>query len=208
MKTVLHCVASLFLLMGAARAGTVTVQFTGNVDNVFEDDAFGDIAPGDQILGSFRFDTSAPDLIPNDPAAASYRFAAPFGLDVTIGSHAFTASALLNIAIFNGSADQYAVLAGNESGNLDVEIFLQDSSGTALSDDHLPSTVPLLDAFDLREFQFVDQSSDGLVELDGTITSMTDPPTPTPEPSQCLLVLMISAGLVAIERRRRARASR
>jgi hypothetical protein len=207
MKTILFCAASLFLLMGAARADTLTFQFTGNVADVF-DDIFGDIAAGDPIHGSFRFDTSAPDLIPGDSTVASYRFTAPFGLDLTIGSHDFTASALLNIAIFNGSVDQYAVSANNDSGNLDFAMFLQDSSGTALNDDHLPSTVPLVDSFDLREFQFVDQTSDGLVEMDGTITSMTDPPAPVPEPSEGVLLLMVSIILGVVARRRLAHSSR
>jgi hypothetical protein len=194
-------------LAGWARADTLIFQFTGNVGDVFENDIFGDIAAGDLIQGSFRFDSTAPDLVPADPSTGSYNFNAPFGMDVTIGAHLFSASGLLNIGVFNGAVDQYAVQGVNDSGTLDMEMFLMDSGGTAFSDDHLPLAVPSLSSFDVRSFQFADQLNEGAIALDGTISAFSDP-VATPEPSEWAALLLASLAMVVATRRRAMRAGR
>jgi len=180
------------LLAGSAHADPVTFQFSGNVTDVLADDGFG-ITSGDAIRGTFSFDPSAADLVPGDPTIGIYEFSAPFGMDVVAGGHDFNASGLLSIGIAVGSVDLYTVTAVGDSGNLDLQLFLQDSSGGVFPSDHLPSTPPSLNSFDLRDFHLIDQLTDGQVQLDGHVTSLTDPIAATPEPSQEALVL---AGLI------------
>jgi len=186
--------SSFFLLAGLAHADPVTFQFSGSVTDVLADDVFG-IAAGDAFQGIFTFDPSAADLVPDDPATGIYQFSAPFGMDVVAGGHDFSADGLLSIGILNGSADLYAVSAVSDSGNLDLQLFLEDSSGNVFNSDHLPSIPPSLNTFDVRDFHLIDQLADGQVQLDGHITSLTDPIAATPEPSQEALVL---AGLIVL----------
>jgi hypothetical protein len=200
-KLLTVCYSSFFLLAGLAYAEPVTFQFSGSVTNVQADDVFG-IAAGDAIQGTFSFDPSAADLLPDDPTTGVYQFSAPFGMDVVAGGHDFNASGLLSIGILNGSVDLYTVTAVGDSGNLDMQLFLQDSSGAVFTSDRLTSAPPSLDSFDLREFQLIDQLTDGQVQLDGQITSLTDPIAATPEPSQSAVVLAGVIILLALLKRR------
>ena len=118
----------------------------------------------------------------------------------------------------NGSVDLYAVTAVSDSGNLDMQLFLQDSSGNAFSSDHLPSIPPSLASFDLRDFHLIDQLTDGQVQLDGHISSLTDPIASTPEPSlgapflAAIMILLIWSDLsraeIFLSRRSRSGAMR
>jgi len=188
MKKLLTICSSLVLLVGLAHADPITFRFSGNVTDVQANDGFG-IAPGDAIQGTFNFDPTAADLLPDDPATGIYQFTAPFGMDVLIGGDDFKASGLLSIGILDSSVDIYSVSAVSDSGNLDLQLFLEDSSGSALNSDHLPLTPPSLDGFDFRDFHLIDELADGQVQLDGSILSLTDPIAATPEPSEVGLAL-------------------
>jgi hypothetical protein len=187
----ISCLFSLFLLGGSAFADGLTFQFSGRVTDV-SDDVFS-IAIGDAFQGTFTFDASAVDLDPDDPTTGIYQFTAPFGMDVVADGHDFNASGLLTIGILDGSVDLYAVSAVSDSGDLDMQLSLQDSSGSVFSSDQLPSIPPSLGSFDARDFHLIDQLAGGQVQFDGHIASLTDPVAATPEPSNYVLVL---AGLI------------
>jgi hypothetical protein len=86
--------SSFFLLPGLAQADPITFQFSGNVTDV-ADGGIG-ITSSDAILGTFNFDPSTADLVPDDPTTGVYQFSAPFGMDVVAGGHDFSADGLLS----------------------------------------------------------------------------------------------------------------
>jgi len=182
----LYGVLLSFLFLGSANATVLTFTFAGNLTQVPLDEVFGDLAPGDGFVGSFSFDTSAADLIPADPATGSFAWSAPFGMNVDIGAHNFTTSGSLSIGVLNSLVDQYTILATSASGDLTLELFLQDSTGSAFSNDSLPSSLQLAD-FDQREFHLNGTFDSGQVQADGQVTTLTVPNAP--EPSTAALAL-------------------
>lgn len=196
----LCCIASFFILLSSANASTINISFSGNVTQVPLDEAFGDIAFGDPIQGTFSFDSSAADLIPADPAVGSYTFTAPFGMTVTIGAHNFVTTGLLNIGILNSFVDQFTVLAMSASGDLTLELFLQDNTGTAFANDHLPSALPPLSDFAQKDFHLDALTPGGEVQVDGQVG--TSAAQGIPEPSSTASVLTGSLVLLALARRK------
>jgi hypothetical protein len=195
------CVACFFALLSSANADIVTFQFSGNVTQVPLDEVFGDIAPGDPIRGSYRFDTSATDLIPADLATGSFTFAAPFGMTATIGAHDFNAFGSLNIGILNSFVDQYTVLALSSSGDLSLELFLQDNTGGAFTNDHLPLTERFSDSFTQQDFHLDATLAGGEIQVDGQLSAPNAQVVPEPR-----LVGLVMAGpiilLTVVARRR------
>jgi hypothetical protein len=174
------CVTALFLLARSASASVVTFDFFGTVSQVPVDDVFGDIADGTAFSGTFSFDTSTPDLLPGDPSTGSYSIGAPADMTVQIGSHMFNASDSLFIGVLNSFVDQYSVLAGGLFGDLTLELFLQDSSGTAFASDALPLSPPPLDSFAQKDFHLDAMVSGGELQVDGQLTALTGQTVPEP----------------------------
>jgi hypothetical protein len=193
------CVISLFVLLSSANAAVLTFQFSGNVTQVPLDEVFGDLNPGDLIQGTFSFDTSATDAVPADPSIGSYTSSAPLGMDVTIGTHNFKTSGGLNIGILNGVVDQYTVLATSASGDLTLELFLQDNTGSAFSNDHLPLTPPALTDFAQRDFHLIATLAGGEVQADGQLGATA---VATPEPPTAGFILAGSIFLLPAVRKR------
>jgi len=185
-------VAFLLLAIGSAHAATL-VDFTGSVSQVPIDELFGDIHFGDTIQGSFSFDGTAADLLPADPATGVYSFNSPFGMTVTIAGHSFDATGSLIIAVVNGFIDQYTVLANSAAGDLTLELFFQDNSGTALSDDHLPLSLPTATQ---RDFHLDLLGSDGETQIDGQIDGRAAQVVPEPGSAVLMLGGLIAAALV------------
>jgi len=196
----ISCVASLFALLSSANADIVTFQFSGNVTQVPLDDVFGDIAFGDAIRGSYFFDTAAIDLVP-DPAIGSFTFSAPFGMAATIGVHDFRAFGSLNIGILNSFVDQYTVLARNASGDLTMELFLQDNTGSVFTNDQLPLAFPPLDSFAQKDFHLNARLAGREIQVDGPLGAPDA--QVVPEPSLVGPVLAGSIILLVLARRRR-----
>ena len=190
----------LFSLLASANASIVTFQFAGNVTQVPIDEAFGDIDFGDAIQGSFSFDTTAADLIPGDPTTGSYNFASPLGMNVSIGLHDFDAHGSLNIGIVNSFVDQFTVLATNADQSLTLELFLQDSTGGVFANDHLPSTVQQLAAFQQRDFHLNAIFAAGEVQVDGQLTAVSAVATPEPTSQGPMLAAFLFLAL-ALRRR-------
>ena len=184
-------IASIVWLGIPAKADVVTFDFAGVVTQVPVDEAFGDLAASDPIQGSFRFDTSASDLIPMDPATGSYSFSTPFGMTAAVGAHEFDALGSLNIGILNSFVDQYSVLATSASGDLTLELLLQDNTGEAFGNDHLPATPPPLVDFSEKDFHLIAMFNGQDVQTDGQLSGFTD--QVVPEPS---LIVPVLAGMV------------
>lgn len=169
------------LLSVPASASPITVQFTGTVTQVPIDDVYGNIAAGSMFEGSYSFNSTAVDLIPGDPASGSYQsLGVPFEMLVAIGGHVFTASDSVNIGIFNSFIDQYTVLALGASGDLTLELFLQDNAATVFANDGLPMTAPLLGAFAIRDFHLHQIAAGGEAQVDGQVTSLSVSAVPEP----------------------------
>jgi hypothetical protein len=192
--------ALLFLLTCSAHATPITFQFSGTLSQVPVDEVFGDINAGDEIQGSYTFDSSAMDLVP-DSKVGSFTATAPFGMQVTIGSHNFAAQGSLNIGVLNASVDQYTVLAQSSAGDISLELFLQDNTGAVFSNDQLPITPPELASFAERDFHLDAVFEDQEVQADGQINSLVA----APEPDPATLVLGGSLVLLGIARWKRRR---
>jgi hypothetical protein len=196
----IFCVVSLFVLLSSANADIVTFQFSGNVTQVPLDDVFGDIAAGDAIRGSYQFDSTAADLVPG-LAIGSFTFSAPFGMAATIGAHDFRAFGSLNIGTLDSFVDQYTVLASNASGDLTMELFLQDNTGSVFTNDHLPLAFPPLEGFAQKDFHLNARLGGREIQLDGLLGAPDAQVVPEPR-----LVGLVLAGsfilLVVVARRR------
>ena len=184
MKTILTagCTAMLLAMAGPARADSVTFQFSGTVTQVSADPVFGDITFGEAFTGSLSFDSTATDLIPDDPTVGSYAFSSPFGMSVRVGSHGFYAFGSLNIEILNSAVDQYTAFASSQAGDLNMSLFLLDDTGTALDDDHLPPGMPTFNSFAERDFQLSGFLNGGGIQIDGEISAPSLQAVPEPRP--------------------------
>jgi hypothetical protein len=191
--------ALLFLLTCSVRATPITFQFSGTVRQVPVDEVFGDINEADDIQGSYTFDSSAMDLVP-DIAVGSFTSPAPFGMQVTIGNHYFAAQGLLNIGVLNASVDQYTVLAQSAAGDISLELFLQDNTGTVFANDHLPTTPPQLASFAEKDFHLDAFFADREVQADGQINSLFAAPEPDPA-TLVLGGLLVLLGMASRKRR-------
>lgn len=194
----IYCVVSLFLLISSANAAILSFQFSGNVTQVPLDDVFGDIAVGDTIRGSYSFDTSAVDLLPADATIGSFTWAAPFGMTVAVGTHNFRTSGSLNIGILDSFVDQYTVLALSATGDLALELLLQDNMSGVFTDDRLPLISPLLADFAQKDFHLHALLPGGEIQVDGQLST----PQTVPEPSLTGSLLMGSLLAVLACRKR------
>ena len=192
------------LLAGAMRAGPITFQFTGTVTQVPVDEVFGDIDFGQNISGSYTFESTSIDGDSGDPATGSYRAPSgdPYSFNVTVGGHSFSTNFLLGIGVFNAAVDQYTVLAEDSGAAETFSIFLQNPTGTVFSNDSLPLSAPPLKAFSpsLVAFQMDVNTVDGEVQVDGTIDSLSS--AAVPEPSTFTL-LAAGCAVLWIARRRK-----
>jgi hypothetical protein len=177
----------------------LTFEFSGVVTQVPLDEVFGDLAFGDAVEGKFRFDASAMDVVAH-PAIGSYSWSAPFGMTFTLGVHDFDATGQLHIGVFNSFVDQYTVSATSASGEIEMELFFQDNSGSVFSDDSLPLVLPPLAQFDQADFHFRAMFAGGEVQVDG---QLIDPVVqPVPEPSSAALLLSAAIPFALAVRRR------
>ncbi len=191
------CIISFLGLLGSANAA-ITFDFSGTVTQVGVDEVFGDIAFGDPFHGSFSFDPFAPTLIPGNATTASYRSNSPLGMTVSIDGHAFSVSDGLNIGIINsGLLDQYTVLAQSFNGDLSLELFLQDNTSNALTNDQLPAAAPSLAAFAQRDFHLSAVLGGGQIQVDGQLGTLAAQAVPEPDSVgpflACAIVLLALA---------------
>lgn len=194
-KTILLCfwMAPLFVLASPAYSDAITFQFSGSVTQVPVDDVFGDIGLGETFHGTLSFDSAAVDQLPGDPTIGSYSFSSPFGMTVSVGAHDFEASGFLNIEVLNSFVDQYTVSATSGTGDLNLQMFLLDNTGSAFADDHLPLNSLPLAGFAERDFQLDGLFGGGEIQLDGEIGAPST--EAVPEPSS---IILLATALIAI----------
>jgi hypothetical protein len=198
MTNKLALIVGLMSCASLLHAAPITLQFTGIVTQVPIDDIYGDIAAGNLFNGSFTFESTATDLIPADPATASYLSSGvPYSMTVSLAGHTFTAADSVSIGVFNSFLDQYTVLALGSGAGVTLELFLQDNSGTVFADDSLPLLLPLLSSLTIADFHFHEVVGGAEVQVDGQLTSFTS----VPEPSTGLSIFAGALGLWAILRR-------
>lgn len=204
----LAVIAFAFALADAApaQATPITFGFTGLVTQVPADDPAGGVTVGSAISGQYTFDSAAVDGIAN-PAQASYLSSGPgFGLSVQIGANTYEVSGSLYVNVSNGvlAVDQYGVLADDFTA-LSISLLLEDWSAAVFGSDALPTIVPSLGSFVMRDFHLVDSSA-GDVQIDGTIETLTclqgcGGGSSIPEPGTLTLA---GVGLLAAALRRRS----
>jgi hypothetical protein len=196
----ISCVFGLFALLKPAHGAVLTFEFSGGVTQVPLDDIFGDIAVGGLIRGTYSFDPSAVDQAPADPSTGSFTWSAPFGMSVAIGAHHFNTSGLLSIGIFNSFVDQYTVLAVSGTGDVALELFLQDNTGSIFSNDRLPGTAPPLGSFGLRDFHLQASFAGGEIQVDGQLDALAARTVPEAPP-----IILVAAGSILLVLARRKR---
>ncbi len=195
-----------------AAAIPIIFGFTGSVTDVPLDEVGLDLGLGTEIEGSYTFESTAADLI-GSASSASYQVGGPpYGLTVDIGGNVFRTSDGLAVNLFDAFVDQYGVLACSLdlscSGDLSVEIFLQDDSGAVLGSDLLPLTPPDLTSFATRDFHLYALVDGRELQISGTIDSLVCTAgcaTAAPEPGALVLVGTGWGVLAFVGRHRRAR---
>jgi hypothetical protein len=180
---------------GVARAVPLTFQYLGSITQVPIDDLYGDIPDGSPVQFSYTFDSAALDQIPDGSSASYVSSGMPFMMTLTLPGHIFSADSV-QIGVFNSLVDQYTVYATGAGGNLTIELFLQDNSGTLFANDNLPLTAPSLAAFTIKDFHFREVDADGReTQFDGQLSGIAEVPEP------CTWVVLLSGIGVLIARK-------
>ncbi len=202
------------LLASAALACCLPAQatpFTLNFEGVVTDANFdpfdplgGAVHAGSTLYSYLNSDSAAADAAAG-PNLGSYTVSGgTYGFAGVIDGIVFPVMRTVNISVFDGplgGPDQYTVFAseGVQDGLSDyfsLSILLQDDSGTAITGDALPTTLPDSARFGTRTFNFFGQYTnvDGVFvqyEVQGLIT----PATPVSSPGT--LALLAAAGAAA-----------
>lgn len=142
--------------------GLVTIKIDAKVDQVTDPYNLlnGIIHVNDTITGKYTYDPLAEDAYPNVPDVGIYLMnSSPCGFEVKTGGLVFKTNKTnpndINLCIeilnnYSDNGDIYAVLCGNilplSNGMLVDEMYwvLIDQNATALSDETLPTTAPIL----------------------------------------------------------------
>jgi hypothetical protein len=183
-----------------ATAASITFNFTGAVTSV-PGSLNPPFPPATLLSGSYTFDSLTGDSKPN-PNRGLYNGTIQ-ALTVNLGSYTWTLgnSGANFIEIRNQSNDRYtmqAPLTGsgvNGFSPLSFRIELNDPSGSAFTNDLLPTTPPSLGNFTTKIWRvvFEDEDGDGRARIRGTINSLSLTAVPLPA-----AVILFATGLVAL----------
>lgn len=142
-----------------ATAGRVVVHFTGTVSSI--DDpvgVFSAFSVGDPVSGEYAYDASTQDR-DSDPAHGDYVMSTPLNrLVTTVGATEFTPTE--TSALFVDVTNNATVPSGGDAFTLQISVvnppgcaatgsylIFRDESGTAISNDALPTLAPDFVAF-------------------------------------------------------------
>jgi hypothetical protein len=101
----------------------------------------------------------------------------------------------------NSFVDQFTVLATNADESLTLELIFQDNTGSAFTNDHLPTTTDQLAGFLQKDFHLDAIMSGGEVQVDGQVTRLSTNAVPEVAPKGLTAAsLLVFLGL-AIYRR-------
>src|SRR5262245_50784699 len=202
------------LLVALAAAPAVQAELIGfTIGGRFTDVEGLGLAVGDRFTARYTFESTQTDVLPTpggDYLIASYRLLVPaLGIDV-VGTG--------SIGVRNDElgTDQYAValdivpfIVINDILIFDVQISLQDLTGSVFGDESLPLVPPSLAAFDTHQFELRGSSVTNCAVVVcfnfGIIDVFAAPAPATPA---VLLVALAALLLVRLPQRRRCRPAR
>jgi hypothetical protein len=173
----------LFLLSGGiTQAVPITYEFTGTVDSVYEpsNDFGGAVHVGDPFVVKYTFDTSTPDLLPDNPDQGWYE-----GPTASLELPSVTYVSTSGLYVYP-TPSPTTVLTFWTPMNDDQPRIFANFSGVTLSGDQLP-----IGWVGSIGYLTVKAAGNSTGQFSGTII---------PEPSVLALIL---AGLSSITRRRR-----
>lgn len=183
-----------------ASAVPITFSFTGSVT----DDPFGASSFGAPISGSFSFNSTAVDSIPGVSTGSYLSNGSPYRFDANVDGIAYSVvgSTTVNTANNIVGGDQYGVIG--VGAGLTLELFLQDSTGTALSSDALLLLPPPLAGFSFRQFRLFSEDAQflGSVSSLACITGCSVRAVPEPD---TVFLLAIAAAVATLKLRRSRR---
>jgi hypothetical protein len=209
-------VAGLIVLLagGVAHGALVTIGITGNVTFVADPAGVldGQINAGYIITGSYMYDSSTTDTNPSS-AIGDYQFnTSPFGISLNIGGLLFASNPadvdfLIKVSNDYNSKDSFLLSSANNlplpiGGGVTVAPIrwqLEDDTGTALNNDALPLTAPMLEDWQsVNALSITCRSSAGGARIEGTITDAYL----IPEPASAV-VLSLGSLFIGLRRKRR-----
>ena len=181
-----------------ATAALVTFNFTGTVSNVGNklNTNPATFSTGQAVSGSYTFNSATVDSVGGGHVGLYNNTIS--NLVVHIGSYTATLGAGSNFIEVDNKAtfDRYTLQAPvtgslvNGRSPSFFEIKLNDTSHTAFSNDHLPTSPPSLGSFTTETFRLV-FTGQGAATVSGVLTSLTAVPLPA-------AVILFGAGLVAL----------
>jgi len=136
---------------------TAEIAYIGDLDGLLN----GQLGVGDILSGSYIYDSATPDSQPSAPAVGDYwHYSSPYGISLSGGGFTFQTDPdnvefIVEIVNNNPYDDGYLLLSYNNLPLYDnvsvghISWQLDDSTGTALSSDALPTTPPVLEDWDL-----------------------------------------------------------
>lgn len=205
--------ASILLVLtfgSVSQAAIVTLSFSGQITqaNFYAADPFsGAITVGTPFTGTYTFDTDTPDSSPLVAGYSRYLHSGPpYGINAQIGGFSGTSennATSLNYRIITDPAHVHDIQASNVTfGGVNaylMQIFLRDTTLTALSDTNLSSDPPNLSDYQTKNFFLGIGSSSS---ADATFTGEVYSISAVPVPAAAWLFGSALLGLVGMGRRR------
>lgn len=189
----------LLAASSAASASTITIAFSGTIEEIGPDVASGFTA-GDPFSGSIQFDGATPDS--NASAILGDYSGAISAMSFDFGGYLATAT-FGQVSVRNDSNDSFNAVTFNGIGAqvnglslVSLSLSLVDSAGATFASDAIPASLSLSDFFFAK----------GAIEFEGgtarrvrgSISSLT---YTVPEPGALVLLALGGAALAALRRR-------
>ncbi len=199
-------IAILVLLPACAQAVPITIEINGEV-TTFSDGTglLNTIHVGSIFSGIYTYDSTT-----DDSGDGHHLHSSPYGISLSLGGYEFKTAPthvnqfdmwMINDGVENGVKDYYLVRSYENAflpNGIAISLIrwdLRDSTHTALSSTVLPTTAPLLSAWDYNYVEIYGGDSQGGFYLGGTVTQTIL----IPEPLTGVLMIM---GVFLFRRRR------
>ena len=191
-------------LAGPAEGALITFEFGGQVTSITDASNFlqGRIVVGQAYSARYTFDSQAPDIVPYDLRVGEY-YCVDSSFQMIFGSQAVTVPRTAIGVADNTFGDSYGLSAiGVVPGAFpitELDLSLEERTGTVFVDDSLPLRPPDLTRFTTRLFSFYgDPTPTTYYSVRANVAYIRA----IPEPGT---LLVLSLGLGAVLARRRPR---